>query len=234
MRYDTKEEYRADWNKAGSVTPRIPLNIDLELASVCNLSCPFCFISDDSFKSMISQKSHDGKPRRRFMSTDLASKIIHEAEQLGVPALKFNWRGESTLHPDFWLILSWAANADRDYLNPPFTKPMNPAFHEILVNTNANCSDMAIRGLMNTTKVMVSLDSMDPDTYAKMRVGGNLRRALDTIQKLTERNHSNIWVRRVITEQNKHENFYQDVREYFGDKVHVSEHPCIENLARFR
>lgn len=88
MIYNTYDHYRRAWDEADIIDPPVPLNIDLEIASICNLRCPMCFIPDPSFEDFISQKSEDGKPLRRIMSTEMAFKIIDEAAKIGVPALK--------------------------------------------------------------------------------------------------------------------------------------------------
>lgn len=221
--FQTKETYRAAWKAADTQDPAIPLNIDIELASLCNLTCPFCFISDGSFDKQIKAPAEDGKTKRRLMPQQMAYKIIDQAAALGVPALKFNWRGESTLHPNYSQILIYAARAKRPDLEP--------AFHEILVNTNANCSFEAVNGLMAATKVMVSLDSLAADTYRQMRRGGDLGRVKQVIREMIGRKHPNLWVRRVISNLNQSEAFYYDVRREFGKKIHVSEHFCIDRNA---
>lgn len=235
--FDTREKYRQAWDNAGEVDPSIPLNIDLELASVCNLTCPFCFISDDKFDEMIKMPSMDGKSRRRIMPTEMALRVIDESASIGVPALKFNWRGESTLHPDYSRIVQTAANR-RGPLQNIISGPdgctaefRQRAFHDLLVNTNANCANRAIDGLMAATKVMVSLDSCRPDTYAIMRRGAKLERAIQVVLELIERGHPNVWVRRVMTKDNAGEDFLGDCRAIFGDKVKVSEHYCFDRNA---
>jgi radical SAM protein with 4Fe4S-binding SPASM domain len=178
---------------------------------------------------MIREKGADGKSKRRLMPKEMAFKIIDQAAMLGVPALKFNWRGESTMHPDYSEILFYARHHCRWF--PELERPTWEHFHEILVNTNANCPDKSIDGLMAATKVMVSLDSMVPETYAKMRVGGKLERAKEVIQELIRRGHPNLWIRRVLTKENKTENFAGQVRAEFGELVHVSEHFCFDRNA---
>ncbi len=153
MIYSTFQEYRQAWDHAYTNDPPIPLNVDIELASVCNLECPFCFISDKSFDKQIRQIASDGKSKRRLMNTDLALKIIDQAASIGVPALKFNWRGESTIHHDYSKILCYAVSSKRlieklcqyKYCSG-FTEVYDfcldhdnyeNSFLEILVNTNA-------------------------------------------------------------------------------------------------
>lgn len=202
--YASFNSYREAWDKARDQTPAIPLNLDIELASLCNLKCPFCFISDTAFKKM----------ERGIMPYELATQIIDEAEQIGIPALKFNWRGEPTVHPFFSVIIRYAQSKE--------------CFHELIVNTNGNCSDISIDGLLSCTKVIVSIDSLNPYTYKKSRYMGSLDKAKHTIYKLLDRGHKNVWVRRVLTKLNEHEDFVQDVKNQWGERVKVSQHFCFD------
>ena len=214
--YEKYQDYRRAWENAYRIDPPVPLNLDLELASVCNLACPFCFISDKKFDTHIRQLGDDGKQKRRFMAVEMALSVLQQAALLGVPAVKFNWRGESTLHPHFSHIIRSARNGY-----------YSRYFMELLVNTNANCKSQALDGLMAASKVMVSLDSTHRETYEKMRVGGDLTRAILVIRELVRREHRNIWVRRVVTDENRHENFFDECRLLFGDRVKLSEHACF-------
>lgn len=234
--FKTFDDYRKAWGAAYTSDPAVPLNIDIELASLCNLACPFCFWGETDFNQEMQKHADDGKPKKRLMPRLLALKIIDEAAAMGVPALKFNWRGESTMHPDYSEILGHAARL-RGHENPDLglhelvggNCGCPKAFHEILVNTNANCKDHAIDGLMAATKVMISLDSVVPETYAKMRVNGNLLRAIQVGNTLIRRGHPNLWFRRVITKANQGEPFKARVDEIFGGTGYqVSEHYCVD------
>lgn len=225
----TRESYRAAWDSAFEVDPPIPLNIDIELASVCNLRCPFCFYGEADWNKRMEKKAPDGKPLKRLMPTEMALRIIDEAAIIGVPALKFNWRGESTLHRDYSKIIQYARDKVIKPLGYMAGGPMVPAFHDLLVNTNANCPDSAIDGLMAATKCMVSLDSTVEETYRAMRVGGDLDHALRTCKTLIRRGHPNLWIRRVITKANIAEPFARRVREILGDgKYFISEHHAFD------
>lgn len=195
--------YRKKWAEAGNKTPEIPLNLDIELSCVCNLKCPFCFLQNKSYK----------KPSPAFMRTGQALALIFEAHELGIPAIKFNWRGEATLHPDFPQIANYAGQM---------------GFHEILLNTNGNYHPDLNKSLLHCTKVMFSLDSCDNKTYKIMRKGGNLSNVMVNIDCLSYSGHKNIWVRRVITKDNESEDFKGEVKKLFGDKVKVAEHYCFD------
>lgn len=228
--YATRTDYREAWDSAYTMTPAIPLSVDIELASICQLRCPFCAFGDSDFaKGYLNSKDWDGRPIRRFMPTEMALKIIDECAAIGVPAIKPNFRGESTLHPDYSKILRYALAKITDpegcaRFGAYDVDAGKPAFHDILVNTNANCPDKSIDGLMAATKVMVSLDSCNPAIYPKVRIGGKMERAFEVIRELKRRGHPDLWVRRVIAQENKHEDFVGAVKRIFGDDTKVSEH----------
>jgi radical SAM protein with 4Fe4S-binding SPASM domain len=207
------------------------MNLDLELASLCNLKCPFCFWGEGKFNAQMFGK-------KKLMPTEMALRLIDDAAALGIPALKFNWRGESTIHPDFSVILKHARSwkrpirfdhkCDLDCVREGDQHFAKPAFHDLLVNTNANCKDHAIDGLMAATKVMVSLDSVVPEIYKVMRVGGDLSRAIEIVRELIRRGHPNLWIRRVIANENRDEPFKMQVDELFGGKGYrVADHFCF-------
>lgn len=210
MQQFTYSSYRAAWDKAYTVDPAVPLNVDIELASICNLKCPFCFYGEAAWNERMEKVADDGRRLKRFMDTDMAIAIIDDAAAIGVPALKFNWRGESTLHPDYTHILSYA----RGKISRGASA--RPAFMDLLVNTNGNCKSGALRGLMMATKVMISLDSTVPTTYAKMRVQGDFGLAMHTCRELIRLKHPNLWIRRVITKDNRDEPFAANLRSMLG------------------
>ena len=222
----TKQDYRKAWDSAYQSDPDVPLNVDIELASICNLRCPFCFYGEDAWNKKMEQDGADGKMLKRTMPTEMAIEIIDQASYIGVPALKFNWRGESTLHRDYSKILEHAR-----YMNfgaRQESRVANP-FFEILVNTNANCPSSSLNGLMAATKCMISLDSTIPEIYEKMRVGGKLDHALNTCRELIRMEHPNLWIRRVITKENRDEDFAGNVRRILGNKgFFVSQHYAFD------
>lgn len=226
--FKSHDEYRAAWNGAYATDPKVPVNLDIELASLCNLACPFCFWGEADFNKEMLKHSDDGKPKKRLMPTELAIRLIDEAAAMGIPALKFNWRGESTMHPDYSLILQHAARK-RSVWREGVHEVWGKSFYELLVNTNANCKGHALDGLMAATKVMISLDSTIPEIYKVMRVNGRLERAVEVGNELIRREHPNLWFRRVMTKENAHEPFAENVHKIFGGKGYrVSEHHCVD------
>jgi molybdenum cofactor biosynthesis enzyme MoaA len=227
--YPTRAAYRAAWQQAFDGEPAVPLNLDVELASACNARCSFCLYGDRDWTEGMAKDDWDGKPKRRFMPAEMALKLIDEAAAFGIPALKTNFRGESTIHPQYSAIMQYAAMKRANDQHGGSCRCVKlPAFHDILVNTNGNCPDGAIAGLMSATKVMVSLDSMDPAVYPKVRVGLKLERALEVIDELVRRKHPDLWVRRVVCQDNKDEPFAASAKTRWPAGVRISEHYAFD------
>lgn len=210
MTYTSREKYRDAWSKSATEDPAVPICLDLELASLCGLRCPMCYWGDSKFQDEMRLVDFDGGSMKRTMPTEMALRLIDEASAIGVPSMKFHGRGDGIHHKDYNRILLHARSKG--------------TFHELLVNTHGNASRDKIDGLMAADKVMISLDSTRQATYARMRVGGRLGAVVWTIEELLARGHKNVWVRRVITDLNRDEDFVSEVKEAFGPAVHVSEH----------
>jgi radical SAM protein with 4Fe4S-binding SPASM domain len=86
-------EYRRNWIEfpQAQFVSEYPLLVDIELSSVCNLTCPMCYTITDEFKKHVNVTR---------MTWDLYTRII---EEIGgkVPAIRLSLRGEATLHTKF-------------------------------------------------------------------------------------------------------------------------------------
>jgi len=147
-------EYRASWfdrpaqdiARSRSYLDHPPLCVDIEVASICDLACPYCFRS--------SLYTPD-----RLIEDSLAFSIIDQAADMGVPSIKFNWRGEPLLHPRLETFISYAK-----------TK----GILETIINTNAThlTTDRAISLIRSGLDVLIySFDGGTRSTYEKNRPG---------------------------------------------------------------
>lgn len=147
--------YRFKYRFAKQLKLKVPVDISLELSSKCNLACGYCYHSDP--KSLPFE--------RGLMNKETAYRAIYEAAQLGVNSLKFNYRGESTLHPDYTRITKLAK-----------TLASGSTFIDRLANTNFQISptirDDRFEGLANLTKVKISYDSFIADVFENQRHKG--------------------------------------------------------------
>lgn len=91
---------RKQWNEYPQrfLISEYPLLVDLELSTVCNLKCPFCYTITDEFKKQV-------KPS--FMDYELYKKVIDEISGK-VFGIRLSLRGEPTLHPNFIEAIEYA------------------------------------------------------------------------------------------------------------------------------
>lgn len=146
--------YRAKYLYGRWLPLRAPVDVSLELASHCNMRCSYCYHADPTHLPF----------QRGMMDTEVACEIIEQAAALKVPALKFNWKGESTLHPEFREITRFARLLAH-----------GSVFQDRLTNSNFKFPterDDIFQGLCNQTKVKVSFDSFRKEVFETQRAGG--------------------------------------------------------------
>lgn len=137
--------------------------IHAESMAVCNLKCPFCVhgIPD-------SERVYRRQPPHKLPSW-LYYKMLDDlqAHGIGIKWIYFSGRGEPTLHPEIWDMVGYT----KERFDTNF-----------LVNTNGNVDfDPAIVDC-GLDKIKIALDSLEPETYTRYRVGGDVTRLL----RLTE------------------------------------------------
>jgi len=123
-----------------------PLCVDLELAAICDLACPFCF------RQWIATPD-------KLMRKELALRILEQCAQLGVASIKLNWRGEPLMHPNLPEIIDRAKQL---------------GILETIINTNAvTLTEDKSRALIDAGLDMIiySFDGGTKQTYEQMRVG---------------------------------------------------------------
>ena len=137
--------YRVKWFLAKWFVPKYPVHVDFELSNICNLKCSFC---------PQSLEIKDWEPL--VMKFDMYKKIIDEI-QGKVSSIKFNLRGESTLHPEFIQFLEYTKGK----------------FIDSRVNTNGQYRDISISRAMveNLKEISFSVDAFCADTYKMIRGG---------------------------------------------------------------
>ena len=136
----------------------MPLCIDLEVASVCDLACPHCF------RQFISTPD-------KIMKKDLAFKLIKQAAKMNVPSMKFNWRGEPLLNPHLPEIIDFAKRN---------------GVLETIINTNATKLDreMSKKIINSGLDLMIySFDGGSKESYEKMRPGRFKKNNFDEVYK---------------------------------------------------
>jgi len=155
--------YRTKWNLLGKYpfSTRVPIHVDIELSSYCNLKCTMCPHGDKNIEL-----------EQGFIDTVLAKKIIDECGRYGVASLKFSGRGEAMLHPDFVDLIKHAKAA---------------GLLDIMFNTNGlNLTEEIARELVNSQidLIIISIDGASKETYEKIRVGGDFETLVNNINYL--------------------------------------------------
>jgi MoaA/NifB/PqqE/SkfB family radical SAM enzyme len=99
-------EYRRKWmeNPIRYIVNPFPLNIDIESTNRCNLKCPNCARSSDSW----------GNNGIGDMDFHTYKKIIDECGEHKLRSIKLSWRGEPLLHPKVEELIEYAHALNMD------------------------------------------------------------------------------------------------------------------------
>lgn len=182
--------YRFKYLHGRHLPLRTPVDVSLELSSYCNMKCNYCYHSDSANLPF----------QMGFMDQKVAKKIIDECSWSGVDSLKFNWKGEATMHPSFGAIAYYARKKG--------------TFTELICNSNFKIPkskrDDVFFGLSQLDKVKVSFDSFRPEVFEKQRAGGNHSLTFENIclfyeYLIRENKNTKLVIQAVRTNLNKNE-----------------------------
>jgi radical SAM protein with 4Fe4S-binding SPASM domain len=182
--------YRFKYNYAKLLRLKKPVDISLELASACNMRCAYCYHANQN-----NLPFDVG-----FMSESTAFEILNQAADLGVNSVKFNWRGEGTLNPNYKNILCCAEALAK-----------GSTFIDRIVNSNfqfRNSREDIFEALCTATKVKVSYDSNYRKVFEAQRIKGDHRlisQNIDTFYNHPKRKNTKLIIQAVRTKLNKGE-----------------------------
>ena len=150
--YPNYQAYQRAWSIAsqGKEDPIVPLEIDVELSTICNVSCLSCQYTIPSYK----------QSGIKFISVDMFRDIIKIASVMQVPSIRLNWIGEPTLHQLFNWMIEFAYSHD---------------FYDLSLVTNGNYKTNRRLGIAFASKVIFSVDSFKEKTYKQIKRNGNYR-----------------------------------------------------------
>jgi MoaA/NifB/PqqE/SkfB family radical SAM enzyme len=135
-----------------------PLRLEIDIVSKCNLRRSMC---------MMSRRSHYKRPLQRMSLEDFES-LARETFR-NVSALSFTYGAEPLLHPDFPRFIEVA---DR------YRTPNDYAVTNGMLLSNAITQAMVTHGLRS---LAVSVDAACPETYGKIRIGGEWGRLMQNL-----------------------------------------------------
>lgn len=201
--------YRFKYNYGTLLSLKNPVDITLELSSLCNMHCKYCYHADK-----------DPPFEKGFMRKELAMDLIYEGSKLGVQSIKFNYRGESTLNPHFPKIARYAELRNK-LLN-------GKVFIDRIINSNFKFHESKrldiFSGLCHLTKVKVSFDSFRPELFEKQRAGGNHALTMENISHFHDyptrvKSGTKLVIQAVRTELNKDEDLDHSIKKMWPDAI---------------
>lgn len=195
--------YRFKYNYGLYLPLQKPVDVSLELSSFCDMRCGYCY-----------HANQDNLPfQRGHMDIQTAKRIIKLSANAGVHSLKFNWKGESSLNKHYAEITEYARKLRK-----------GSTFIELLANSNFNFkpSDEIYYGLSNLTKVKISYDSFDKETFEAQRINGDHDKVTQNIDNfynypLRWENNTKMVIQAVRTDRNANENLEEKLSERWPD-----------------
>ncbi len=159
-------EYRDGWinNPKMNKVSKFPLNVDIELTNACNLKCPHCARTNNTW----------GSEDVGFMDKKLVKKILDEVNKEGGYCVKFSLRGEPLLHKDLIEILKYAKDTNLE---------------EFYFNTNATLlTEKLSKELVDLKlpRISISVSGWDKETFEKSQYGASFEKVCENIKKLKE------------------------------------------------
>jgi MoaA/NifB/PqqE/SkfB family radical SAM enzyme len=191
-----------DYDFGGRLTADFPSQIIMDITEVCNLACTHCPHPD-----FAKSEHYDG----RYLNPDLNEKMIEEVRKHGqgkTQYIRYTSNGEPLVHPNGYEMIQSAVDHSGVYVTMTTNgKIMNEKRTQKLLESGVHLID-------------ISIDAFKPETYAKIRVKGNLDVTRGNVLRLLE------WVResksktKVVVsfvEQPQNTNEVQDFERYWKD-----------------
>jgi len=139
-----------------------PLSAHIDVSSVCNFKCSFCFQAD-------TQAMKDVGLKRDFMKVELFKKIVDDLAEFDekLKKIKIGNHGEPTLHPDLPKMIAYAHQKDVAETIELFTNAskLNPELNKAIVDAGMQRINISLEGLtseryMDVAGVRQDMDEM--------------------------------------------------------------------------
>ncbi|MFA5903087.1 MAG: radical SAM/SPASM domain-containing protein [Desulfobacula sp.] len=152
----------------GRLKAEFPSQIIVDATEVCNLSCIHCPHSE--FK-------RSGNYGARYLDVKLHHKMVDEVREYGqgnTQYIRYTSNGEPLIHPYIYDMLDYAVKRSNVFVT--------------LTTNGTIMNQKRIESLLESGLHMVdiSIDAFLPETYAKIRRGGNLKITRANVLKLIE------------------------------------------------
>ena len=147
----------------GGSFQKIPAIYAIEATAACDLACPFCLRTD-----------HMTNKKPRLLKLDLLKKMHERGDFQGSTYLELQMSGEPTIHPDLDIII--------EFLQQRVGVMVGMSTHGLNMGKfNKRSSYSIAYTLLQLDALTISVDSVNPETYAKMRTPATLDMLLDSL-----------------------------------------------------
>jgi radical SAM protein with 4Fe4S-binding SPASM domain len=143
-----------------------PIHLEVEATDDCNLTCPFCLRTQRVKRGELADVNR--------IDPEVFGQIIDRGVSLGLASLKFGFQGESLLHPDLPAMTARAKDS---------------GLAEVMINTNGTLLDHDLGQRLveaGMDRIIFSIDSHDPQKFARLRPGADLEKIIENIKALRE------------------------------------------------
>ena len=196
------DRYKYDVYPSTKELDDYPPNVQIEITSICNFRCVFCYQTDNKFnKKSAGFMGH--------MSFDVFKKIIDELEG-NVQFLTLASRGEPLICKDFKKMIEYTKGK----------------FLGIKINTNASMlTEDKAKSILESDvcTLVISADAAEEKNYSKYRVNGDLNKIVNNLKKFNHIRKNFYPDSKIITRVSgvkfdKQQN-YNKMKEFWGSMV---------------
>ncbi len=162
-------EYRKCWieNPQNFILRDMPLHLDVESTSYCNLRCTFCDRQILVDRGMLGSMDFD-------LFKHILDQFDDENKLWGV---KFSYRGEPLLNPNIPEMIRYAKDS---------------GVLDVYFNTNAMLlSEDVCRNIINAglDRISISVDGVDKESYERVRIGADFDTVVENIETILKIRH---------------------------------------------
>lgn len=141
-----------------------PFSAHIDVCSVCNFKCSFCFQADN--KAM-----KEAKLKRGMMPIELFKKIVDDLKEFRNPLkkIKIGNHGEPTLHPDLPAMVAYAKQSGVAEIIELFTNgsELRPELNIALADAGLDRMNISLEGLSNERYLQVAGVKVDVDAMVR-------------------------------------------------------------------
>ena len=197
MAHDTKKYTFRD-----GLSSEFPSQLILDITEVCNLACVHC-------PQPVFKKSK--YYAKRYLPLELNEKMVHEVRDKSngdCKYIRYTSNGEPLVHPHGYKMIKYAVDNSNTF---------------VCLTTNGTImNERKTRQLLDSGIHMIdiSLDAYLPETYSKIRVGGNLEKTRSNILRLLDwvkRDNLNTKVIVSFVEQPENTNEIESFKKYWNE-----------------